>query len=222
MEDLELFSLLHLADSALPVGSFAFSFGLESMAKHGQLGSVQDFSDHLSCVLSQSCAFEVPILQSMFNPQQFAAALNFYHVCTRVPHLRKASEIQGRAWLRLLRRTHPCLPFDKIDVIFKDSGRPSYFLAVFSQVMLALGHSIDRALQLFLYCGLRDQVSAAIRLGLVGPGLGHAILSQQLQTIPSLLGPARGKIFSDAVRTLAVLDVAQLAHSQLYSKQYQN
>ena len=222
MDDLELFSLFHLADSALPVGSFAFSFGLESMAKHGQLGSVQEFSEHLYSVLSQCCVFEAPILQSMFTPIDFEAALQFYHVCTRVPHLRKASETQGRAWLRLIRRTHPWIPCDELERRILDCGRPAYFLAVFALVMQAMGHSVNRALQLYLYCGIRDQVSAAIRLGLVGPSLGHAILSRQIQNIPQLLLSARGKTYGDAVRTLAVLDVAQLAHSQLYSKQYQN
>jgi urease accessory protein len=221
VEDLEFFNLLHLADSALPVGSFAFSLGLESLAKHGQLQCVQDLAEHLSCGISQCCAFDIPILYSMFSATEFEAALHHYHYCTRLPSLRRAAETQGRAWLRLIRRTHPWLPCDEIEQKILNCGRPTYFLAVFALVMQAMKHSQTRALRLYLYCGIRDQVSVAIRLGLVGPGLGHALLSRQIQTIPTILNTA-GQHYREAVRTLPVLDLAQLGHSQLYSKQYQN
>lgn len=222
MKELELFNFLQLADSAWPVGSFAFSYGLEALSKHGQLKCVGDLSDHLKASLEQSLVFDVPILHSLYREDEFEASLRHYHLLSRVPSIRKAAESQGRAWLRLIPVTHPQVALEAIEKLFSEGANPPYFIAVFAKFMQAMGYEVERAVQLFLYGNLRDQLSAAIRLGLVGPSQGHAILSKLLMNLKSDLDVFQKRHYLDAVRILPVCDVAQLAHAKLYSKLFRN
>lgn len=222
MKDFELLNFLHLADSAWPVGSFAFSLGLEAMSKHGQLNCLQDLADHFDASLEQNMSFEVPILHSLYKENEFEEAIHYYHLCNRTPSIREAAIMQGRAWLRLIPVTHPQVNTEEIESYFEKGKSKPYYIAVFSKFMKSLGYDIKNAIHLFLYSNLRDQVTASIRLGLVGPSQGHAILSKRLSYLNDANASFNTGHFSDAVRTLPVADVAQLAHANLYSKLFRN
>src|SRR5450631_3006851 len=57
IDTLDLLRLLHLADSALPIGTTAHSFGLETLVEEGEL-SVSQLSVFLQDYLEESGAFE--------------------------------------------------------------------------------------------------------------------------------------------------------------------
>jgi urease accessory protein UreF len=63
---LEPYTLMHLADSALPTGGFAFSQGLESMGKSGHLKSESDFREYLTAQLKTVGEFELPFMNSAY------------------------------------------------------------------------------------------------------------------------------------------------------------
>ena len=56
--------LLHLADSALPTGSFAYSYGLESSVTFGLLRTEAELRAYLYSFLQQVVGFELPFITS--------------------------------------------------------------------------------------------------------------------------------------------------------------
>jgi urease accessory protein len=76
-----------------------------------------------------------------------------------------------------------------------------------------------RVQELYVYTCLRDLVSAAIRLGLLGPQDGHAMLARAclsrdvLGTVPPLAA---------AARLAPVLEIVQARHAGLYTKLFQS
>jgi len=59
-----ILDLLQLGDSAFPSGGFAFSNGLESLAKLGHIRAMEDFEGYLECHLEQIAGAEIPFLNS--------------------------------------------------------------------------------------------------------------------------------------------------------------
>ena len=68
---------------------------------------------------------------------------------------------------------------------------------------------------------LRDQLSAAIRLGFLGPLAGHRLQHDFYAVFEHLLSGQEGSSFGEASRSAFMLDVAQVLHEDLYSRLFQ-
>src|SRR3954447_24025692 len=101
-----LHALLLLSDSALPLGSFAFSSGLESYLAHTKSTSRPSFPDFLDFSLSSYASSTLPfVLAAHRNPLDLVSlddALDAAIMCTVG---RRASIAQGRALLSIWDRS---------------------------------------------------------------------------------------------------------------------
>lgn len=218
----ELIKLMHLADSALPTGGFAFSNGLESMAKTGLIRTTAEFTGHLRASIVQATDFELPMMNGIFNEASREKAITHYDLMVRVPSLRNASEILGRAWLRLFQGMYPLVDTPSIKKTLKACHVPMHFIAAMTMSMKANGHSLITIRQLYLYFILRDQISSAIRLGIIGPSRGHVILAGLTDYVEHHQAATAQRHWEEATRTTALLDVAQIHHPKIYTKLFQN
>ena len=108
-------TLLLLSDSALPLGSFAFSSGLESYLAHhrGQKASGQStvLPSFVALSLSSLASSNIPyILAAYRNPIELFNLDDELDACILCPVARRASLAQGRALLTLWQRSlkHGC------------------------------------------------------------------------------------------------------------------
>ena len=76
--------------------------------------------------------------------------------------------------------------------------------------------------ELFIFMQLRDQLSAAVRLGLIGPSEAQRIQSELEQSIAPDLERTVSKTAAEAERIAPMMDVAQMLQPSLYSKLFQN
>ncbi|KAL9122228.1 MAG: hypothetical protein Q9187_001219 [Circinaria calcarea] len=116
-----LHALLLLSDSALPLGSFAFSSGLESyLAHHKPLPPtstpLQSFHRFLHLSLASVAGISIPYIRAAYaNPQQLETLDDELDASTLCTVTRRASVAQGRAllgvWERALRPSGPSSPY---------------------------------------------------------------------------------------------------------------
>lgn len=76
--------------------------------------------------------------------------------------------------------------------------------------------------ELCLFTLLRDQISAAVRLGLIGPSAAQSIQSETEQGMGAVLAAAENKSAGDARRFTPMIEMAQMLHPALYTKLFQN
>jgi urease accessory protein len=196
-------SLLLLSDSALPLGSFAYSSGLESYLAHNKalrldcplLPSLHGFL-RLSI---ESVAFtSVPYLLASFRqPNQLAELDNDLDASTPCAVARRASVAQGRAlfgvWEKALR--YSVIPRSRASSAAESIisfGRPlkvsalntkdiadanGHFAPLWGAVCLALGLEIQQAAYLFLFNHTKAVLSAAVRANVMGPYQAQSILA---------------------------------------------
>eukprot|EP00930_Biecheleria_cincta_P027260 TRINITY_DN19144_c0_g1_i2.p1 TRINITY_DN19144_c0_g1~~TRINITY_DN19144_c0_g1_i2.p1 ORF type:complete len:623 (-),score=89.83 TRINITY_DN19144_c0_g1_i2:55-1923(-) len=236
-------ALCQLTDATLPTGGFAHSAGLEAADQLGLLGvrdapdsydKVKEFilslarsnnrlhgtfvigAHHL--VSSAVVASEETESKLLERWQELDSMLHAHLATNEVAS--RASSHQGAGVARVARSWvgQQCMP------------RNGHTATVFGLLSAKLGLPVEVAVHAFAYCGVRDAVSAAVRLNLVGPLRAVELQSSILAELThDLLRSSREVAFAkdfDGIRTLMesaagcapLVDVAQAAHDLLEAR----
>jgi urease accessory protein len=218
--------LLHLVDSALPTGSFAYSYGLESSVAFGLIRSGFELRNYLYSFLQQSASLELPFLLSCSHHASLDVGLlplaEEYDALLLVPALHRTSLVQAKNWLRLLESFYPDAGLADISAWHEQAGLPLHFVPAFGLALTRLGYAAPDLQAMYLHMALRDQVSAAIRLGVIGPMEGHRLQHDFYAVFEELLARHAGRGYQQATRSAFLLDTAQAFHDDIYSKLFQN
>jgi urease accessory protein len=218
--------LLHLVDSAIPTGSFAYSYGLESSITFGLVNTPFALRNYLYSYLQQAGSAELPFIHSTFHltekSPEFQTVAEEYDAQLLVPALHKASAVQGRNWLKLLAAFYPDADLQTIIQWFSTQEIPPHFTLVFTLALQRSGFALEELQAMYLHMLLRDQLSAAIRLGLLGPLEGHQLQHDFYAVFEHILAAQAGKEYGEATRSAFLLDAAQVLHEDIYSKLFQN
>lgn len=126
----------------------------------------------------------------------------------------RASRLQGRAFWKAASRAF--LP---------QLGEPPercHFAPVFGVLARELGLSAESALRVFLFLQLRGLVSAAVRLGVVGPLEAQAMQRELAPAAEAAVREAEAFTLDDLAQTAPLLDLWQGAQDRLYSRLFQS
>jgi len=218
--------LLHLTDSALPTGSFAYSYGLESSATFGLLPDSDALRNYLYSFLQQAVSLEFPFLNSCFQLAEYSKELRAlaaeYDAQLLVPPLHRASLVQASNWLRLLSSFYPEAEVGEISRWCAGQELPLHFVPAFGWSLRRVGFTLAETRAAYLHMALRDQISAAIRLGVLGPMEGHQLQHDFYAIFDDLLARPTSASYQEATRAGFLLDVTQTFHEDIYSKLFQN
>ncbi|MCH9022565.1 MAG: hypothetical protein IID32_07350 [Planctomycetes bacterium] len=222
-----IFSLM-LSDSSLPIGGFAFSNGLESLARMGFFNSYQDFHDYIKVFSTQITDFDAPYMNSCFQmdstktDDQLLELSNRYHAMVPVPAIRRSSLVQGTNFLRLANTLHPVLQ-NSVKVNWYKKNLPlSHFCLTWSVCLEQLNFTLPEIIRLYLYKAVRDQTNAAIRLALLSPTDAMVLQNSMIDYCVQLIENSRNKTYLQAHKTSVLMDVAQGYHRNLYVKLFQS
>ncbi|RAK62182.1 urease accessory protein UreF [Hymenobacter edaphi] len=218
--------LLHLTDSAIPTGAFAYSYGLESSVAFGLVRTGFELRNYLYSFLQQAASLELPFLLSCCHHASLDAGLlavaEEYDALLLVPALHRASLVQAKNWLRLLESFYPDAHLAELTAWHEHAGRPLHFVPAFGLALTRLGCAAPDIQTMYLHMALRDQISAAIRLGVIGPMEGHRLQHDFYAVFDELLTQHAGRGYQQATRSAFLLDTAQTLHDDIYSKLFQN
>jgi urease accessory protein len=223
-----ILELLQLADSAFPSGSFAFSNGLESLAKLGFVRSMADFEQYLECHLEQIAGAEVPFLNSAHGAWSRDAGAEMERVAMEwdawlfMPTQRRSSLAQGQAWSRVMEEAYPSADLRSMRAWFLLRELPLHFLMVFGASLKAAEKTLEDARTLFLHMAIRDQLGAAVRLGLLGSLQAQRLHRKFIGVAETFLARSRDWDYSQSTRTSPMIEIAQASHPYLYSKLFQS
>ena len=220
--------LLHLVDSSIPTGSFAYSYGLESSITFGLIKNQFGLRNYLYAFLQQAVCMEVPFMNSIYRLEQpdlgkqLKQISEAYDAMMLVPVLHKASLVQAKNWLKLLASFYPEAGLETVGSWFLERELAMHFVPLFALCLKRAGFTVQDAQAMYLHMALRDQISAAIRLGFIGPMEGHKLQHDFYVVFDNLLERCQEKEYQQACRSAFLLDTAQVFHEDIYSKLFQN
>lgn len=215
-------TILHLADSALPVGGFAYSFGLECAIRQGLLTKSESVTDYLHTYAQQVISFDFPFVSSAYKMEDLDNAANLfsaYEAMLLNPMVRKANGVMGKNWLKLFCRMYA------LEDLEKRASMEKWwcdFPVIFGICCKQIGLSYQESLFLYFYSTMRDQISALIRLGAAGPSWAHGELKNILKNFDTLVNHYQPVPYYEAYKSAYMQEIAQLSHDRVYSKLFQN
>jgi urease accessory protein len=241
-----LHALLLLSDSALPLGSFAFSSGLESFLAHRKQPNTQQrtkaFNLFLNHSLSNLASTALPYVLSAYHDASILEDLdNDVDASTPCTVARRASIAQGKALLTIWERALAlAVPTDgppaqeaagnAISAFAKaaKTSKPDahglqingHLPPLFGAVAFALGLSEQETCYLFLLNHSKAMLSAAVRASVMGPYQSQATLaSVALQKhINELIVKHLHCRAVDAAVCVPAMDLWMGRHELLYSR----
>ena len=231
-------ALLLLSDSALPLGSFAFSSGLESYLAHRPSRPVPSILSFLSLSLSSVASTLLPYLLTAFKePTALASLDDTLDACTLCHVARRASIAQGCAlitlWGRAFRATvdseaPAALALAQFAKDLKEGSgteldgevRGGHFAPTWGVVTVAMGISITDSAYTFLLGHAKAVLSAAVRASLVGPYQAQSVLAGEWlrQKIAKCLEDNWEIHIDDAGQVVPLMDIWIGRHEKLYSR----
>jgi urease accessory protein len=212
-----------LADSAFPMGSFAHSGGLEAAWRAGRVNDESGLERHLRASLGQCAYGTAPLaLWAYREPDRTLDADAWCDLALNHPVANRASRAQGRGLLAAAAQIYPLESLADLRRRVSAAGSPGHFGPVFGAVCRELNIDAGRVAPLFLFMNLRGGVSAAVRLGIVGPLVAQAV-QYRLSVAGEQLAVAAAGIKPDEVaQTAPVADLLQGCHDRLYSRLFQS
>jgi urease accessory protein len=226
-DDLAFIRLLHLSDSALPIGGMAHSFGLETLTELGLL-TVDSMENFLRGYIEEGGTLEATYCRSAHRCVSAAAGpLNvkrWLEINSRLTALkptreaRTASGALGQRFLLLAQSMDELPAIEEAVESARLAGALVHHSTAFGLVACALGLHEDRAALGYLHQSVAGLVSACQRLLPLGQSMAARIL---WNIKPLMADRARGSesiVLEEASCFLPLLEWASMEHPALRTR----
>ena len=235
-QNLASHELLLLSDSALPLGSFAFSSGLESYLAHRPAHPTPSIQKFLSLSLYSVASTALPYLLAAYKDSTALISLDdTLDACTLCPVARRASIAQGCALLTLWERSFrttidpgrpAAIALAQFAKELKSAPAPDgeapngHFAPVWAVVTAAMRISIEDSAYAFLLNHAKAVISAGVRASMVGPYQAQGVLAGEWlrKEIAACLDENWLIDVANAGQGVPMMDIWIGRHEMLYSR----
>lgn len=225
------FALLQLADGTFPAGGFAHSGGLEAAVQLGEVASLASLRAFLEAAIRQVGRGALPFVSAAHARGSQAADVTEWGAIDARCELflrnhvqNRASRDQGHALLAAASRA-----FEAVAALHAEArglrgggGFATHLAPTYGVVFAAVGLSRAATQASFLHGTLRGLLSAAVRLGAIGPLEAQR---QHGELVPLLAEVARacgGLGLDDVAQTAPLQDVLGGVQDRLYTRLFQS
>ena len=222
-----MLALLHLCDSLFPVGSFAYSDGLESATSMDAISTAEDLREWIDVVLDETIGraegLTVWRAWRAFADRDWdaLAALDEEAIALKpAASARRSSRAMG---LRLLTTWHSLHPDPRLEHVLASVKSASLPVA-FAGACACSGVEQHESVEAFAYTRLAATVSAAMRLMPIGQTEAHTLLARTLARVPSVVDAIaeRDRAHEESGSFTPAMDIAAMSQQYLHSRLFRS
>ncbi|KAL0884746.1 hypothetical protein Bca101_008727 [Brassica carinata] len=203
-----------LIDSILPTGDFTHSFGLEAAVQTRLVSSSTDLETHIIHVLGNTASLLLPFVYSSLKSPDTETWRRLDLVLDAALTNKvssKASISQGSALFCIAASAFTEIPSLKMirDTSLGSKELGFHHVPIFGLVCGLLGMDAETSQRAYLFVTLREDVSAALSLNLVGP-MGASVMQHRLTVVAeTVFEKWKDRDAGETCQTSALLDVVQ-------------
>jgi urease accessory protein len=222
-------ALLQLCDTALPIGTFAFSSGLETYTQQGLIPEVAALQEWLEATLHHavhgSHLLPVALAYRAMAAGDWAQLERLDQHLTAMKHarqLREASVKTGQGLLRLAVQVWPGLSVERLYTLCQQHTVAGHQALVLGVIGWHLGYEERIIIEAAGYQWLSSMISAALRLLPIGQLAGQRLLAALLPHLPNMADDIHQQGWEDLTSAAPEFDIRAMQHETLYSRLFQS
>ncbi len=211
-------SHLQLLDSALPVGAFSHSFGLETLVESGEVAGSRDMEVFLETMLHGAWApMDAMLVKGVYTLE----GETLWKLDARMHAARPARETReglakmGRQMLRLCRFVHPELPWEPLDSAVRGGQCPGSWPLVYAYAARGLGIDLEMAAVGYLYSCCAAALGNAVRLSVLGQTASQTLLAALMPEMITAWTRVADRDPGDFSSCVPRVEIAQMEHERL-------
>jgi urease accessory protein len=214
-----------LLDSALPVGGFSHSFGLETMVQEGRIRTAAQLRSYVENMMLYSWACgDALVVRAVYRDAPTEAWRRLWaverqlHVQRTAMETRQGMEKMGRRMLALSQDIFPSLEWEPLYGAYKRGEVFSTHPLVHGYTAYRLGISEHQAIEGYLYTCVVSSVGSALRLMSIGQTEGQRLIAVVLPLMQEALRIAQVTEPEEAWNGMPMAELAMIRHETLYSR----
>jgi urease accessory protein len=222
-------ALLQLCDTALPIGAFSLSHGLETYTQQGLIHDAATLQTWLETVLRHvvhgSHLLPVALAYRAASTADWGQLERLDQRLTAMKHARELRETSirtGQSLLRLARQVWPGPIIEHLSALQQQGKVAAHHALVLGVVGCALRWAERVIVEAAGYQWLSGMVSVALRLLPLGQRAGQRLLSTLLTSLPALATDIHQQGWDDLFSAAPEFDVRAMQHETLYSRLFQS
>lgn len=210
-------------DSAFPTGGFAHSGGVEAAWQHGHIRDGDGLLAFVRAAMRQCAVGVAPVAVEVVRRPADALEIDaFFDACLSNHVANRASRAQGRALLATAAATFDVPTLAQSVDVLRDGRSAGHLPTAFGLVSSALALSEADVASSYLFMTGRGMLSAAVRLGIVGPLEGQRLQNALAADAETLASEAISRPLEAITQTAPLLDLLQGTQDRLYSRLFQS
>jgi urease accessory protein len=212
-----------LLDSALPIGAFSHSFGLETLIQEGQISDTDSLREYCETMLHGAWATcDVLLVKAVYcwpdERDELWRLDTVMHLARPASETRDGGRKMGKRFCELGRALHPQLNWQTLSQATQNGHCIGTFPLVYGWACYELGVPLERAATGFLFTCVNSCLNNATRAMRLGQTQAQSLLAQLLPQIEQAWHEVEGRDPWEFETATPLSEIAMMRHENLYSR----